>query len=580
MIYFGFIFYPKWTKQGTEATISWDVSGYYAYLPATFIYRDLKQAVFLDSVIQKYQPTPDKIQGGIDPKSGNFVFLYTAGQAVVMSPFFFIGHAWALSSDNYPADGYTRPYQVSIGMGMFLIALLGLFVLRKVLLKYFSDGTVALVLVAIVFGTNYLNYGAIDQAMTHNPLFTLYALIMWVAIRFYERPRAVTMFLMGGIAGLAALIRPTEVIILLIPLLWGVSNLTALSTRLQFFVRQWKYPLMAAVSFTLIVGIQAVYWKYVTGSWYYYSYGEFGFDFLNPHLDVYLFSYRCGWLRYTPMMMLAYIGLIPLLKRRLHLYALLPLILLNLYIVTAWEVWDYGGTAGRAMVQSYPVLAFPMAALIEWVHRRSVVKWFFYPVFALCIYMNFWWVINAHCDRVQVIDLTRQYYRAVAGRWHTDDYDKKLLDNIHSYRGEPVAPKLVYFNNFEADTSLNVIAIEDNHVLRINDALDYTEEYFIAKPVHPASWIRARALFSCVAKEWTVWRQAQFILRFYNQGEVVQTNVIRVYRFLNDHEKKVIFLDARVPQQWDSMGVQFWNAGGTKELLIDDLEVVMFDGAQ
>ena len=33
----GLFYYPKWQKPDTEATIGWDVSGYYAYLPAAFI---------------------------------------------------------------------------------------------------------------------------------------------------------------------------------------------------------------------------------------------------------------------------------------------------------------------------------------------------------------------------------------------------------------------------------------------------------------------------------------------------------------------------------------------------------------
>ena len=41
-----FLFYPKWKKSNTEATLSWDVSGYYLYLPAIFIYKDIKKVSF------------------------------------------------------------------------------------------------------------------------------------------------------------------------------------------------------------------------------------------------------------------------------------------------------------------------------------------------------------------------------------------------------------------------------------------------------------------------------------------------------------------------------------------------------
>ena len=54
----GAFYYPKWNKSWSEATISWDVSGYYHYLPAIFIYKDLKQQIWLDSINHKYLPSP------------------------------------------------------------------------------------------------------------------------------------------------------------------------------------------------------------------------------------------------------------------------------------------------------------------------------------------------------------------------------------------------------------------------------------------------------------------------------------------------------------------------------------------
>ena len=40
--FLGFSYYPKWEKPWSEATISWDVSGYYHYLLAIFIYKDIR----------------------------------------------------------------------------------------------------------------------------------------------------------------------------------------------------------------------------------------------------------------------------------------------------------------------------------------------------------------------------------------------------------------------------------------------------------------------------------------------------------------------------------------------------------
>jgi len=56
MFYAGMVHYPKWRMQKTEATIGWDVTGYYSYLPAIFIYKDLKQLSFYSKIAEKYNP--------------------------------------------------------------------------------------------------------------------------------------------------------------------------------------------------------------------------------------------------------------------------------------------------------------------------------------------------------------------------------------------------------------------------------------------------------------------------------------------------------------------------------------------
>ena len=55
LIVFSLTYYPRYKQGGGEATISWDVSGYYWYLPALFIYKDLKN-LSLMIVLILHQP--------------------------------------------------------------------------------------------------------------------------------------------------------------------------------------------------------------------------------------------------------------------------------------------------------------------------------------------------------------------------------------------------------------------------------------------------------------------------------------------------------------------------------------------
>ncbi len=87
LIVFSLTYYPKYKQAGTEATISWDVSGYYWYLPAAFIYKDLKGLNFSDSIRNTYGCSPDNQQITFLP-DGTKVLKYSCGMAVQYLPFF------------------------------------------------------------------------------------------------------------------------------------------------------------------------------------------------------------------------------------------------------------------------------------------------------------------------------------------------------------------------------------------------------------------------------------------------------------------------------------------------------------
>ena len=356
--------------KGTEATISWDVSGYYMYLPALFIYKDIKKCSFKDDILSKYQPTPDFQQAFVHQHSGNYVMKYSIGQAIQFSPFLFLAHIWASVSDKYPADGFSFPYQFMISFFSLLIAILGLYYLRKTLLFYFSDGIVSLTLILLVLGSNYLNYAAIDGAMTHNSLFTLYVLIIYTTILFYKKPDYKKALAIGTFIGLAALTRPTEIISCLIPILWGFNFPMGKALKSKFnFIKEHFLKFVTAAIICLTIGfIQLAYWKYASGEWIVYSYQEYGFSWLRPHLIAGFFSYKSGWLTYTPLMLFSLLGFVFFIRLKKSLFLTFFIFSgLFIYICFAWDVWWYGGSLGqRAMVQAYPVLVFPLAALLTW----------------------------------------------------------------------------------------------------------------------------------------------------------------------------------------------------------------------
>ena len=572
MCYTAFIFHPRWKEQGTEATISWDVSGYYMYLPALFIYKDIKECKFKDSILNKYGPTPNFQQAFLHEASGNYVMKYTAGQAIIMSPFFAVGHLWATVSSEYLADGFSYPYQISLGMGMFLIGFLGLFYLRKILILYFKDSTVAILLLLYVAGTNYLNYSSVDQCMTHNTLFTIYALLLWTTIQFYKKKKKSQVVITGLLTGLATLIRPTEIVSILIPLFWGVQNKNEILLRFQFLKDNYLKLLIAALLFGFIVLIQAFYWHYATGDWIVYSYQDQGFSWLKPHVWDYSMSYRSGWLRYCPMLFLPLLGLFFYTKNGPSKWLVIFYAILTFYITTAWDVWDYGGPAGRAMVQHYVVLAFPFAFLIEKINQKKALKYIFYSIVFLFIYLNIWSFTGGN-GTVQIIGASRQYYWATVGRWDVDKDTKKLLDNRYHFKGIPKNPEIIYTNPLQNDSIDYVF---------VNKEKQYTDKFEFDNPAKKKAsqnykWLRTSTEFHCIYKEWDLWKQCQYVLIFYKNDKEIQSNQIRVHRFITNGETKELYLDAKTPVEWDKASIHYWNAGSDQELRMRNLKVIGFN---
>lgn len=561
ILYTSFAFYPRWNKYGPEATIGWDVSGYYWYLPAAFIYKDVKQQQFKDSILSKYKPTPDPQQYFLHP-GGNYVMKYSAGMAVMYSPFFFAAHALARPL-GYPPDGFSAPYQFAIQAGSVLIALLGLWWYRRFLKYYFDDSVVALVLLMLTAGSNYLNWSAVDGALSHNWLFTLYALLLLATRRFYEAPSVRRAVPVGLLVGLATLTRPTDIISCLIPLLWGLErlNISSIRERLRWLLRQYRSVIAAGVAAALAGSLQLFYWKYATGDWIVYSYQDQGFSWKHPHFYDYTFNFNSGWLIYAPVMLLCLPGMLVLLKNGPHRWMVLVFGLLNYYIVCAWDIWWYGS---RAMVQSYPVLLIAMAALFQWMKGRRWAQVITAPVLLLCLYYNIWFTANAHGGGGAYYDpegMNRKYFLRVAGRWHSDEQLYKLKDTDELPVDKPRDLQLLY----RSDS------------LHLSSAGEEKTREFLRLPLAPKKgWIRLQVGARCTLKEWNTYLMPELHGLFYRNGQPVKERMIRLHRFLSDGELKTLWIDIRTPEEpYDEFRAGLRNPGD-KEIFLEGVAIFFF----
>ncbi|GAB2946488.1 hypothetical protein GCM10027048_09330 [Hymenobacter coalescens] len=425
---------PRWDTHNVLAILTWDALGYYLYLPAQFIYDDLSYLRFVPDIMRDYAPTGSFYQAFQVPggPEGALVMKYPCGLALLQTPFFFLGH-WFAGWRGYAQDGFSAPYQVAIAFGGMLYGLLGLGIVRRVLLRYFSDAVTALTLALLVLGTNLLQYAVFDAAMPHVYDFALYALLLWATAHWHARPRRWLAAAIGLLLGLLILTRPSEAVAVLLPLLWGVSSRETARQKLQLLRQRWPDVLLLALFLGVGVLPQLLYWQWATGSFIFYSYQEQTFSFLRPHTWPVLFSFRKGWLIYTPLMALALAGLVVLWRRyRSIALALTAYFLVNLWVVSAWDIWWYGGSIGqRALVQSYAALSLGLAALLTWAaqpRRRVAAAWVLGPLVVLLVDLNLFQHWQYMYGLIHPEEMTRRYYWAIFGNTQPTQQDFALLD--------------------------------------------------------------------------------------------------------------------------------------------------------
>ncbi len=352
-----------------------DAMGYYYYLPAVFIYHNPVTfyefpagAVTEDNVLSHVDQL--KREGWRTPK-GYIINQYTYGVSLMELPAFAVAHLYARLS-GAKANGFSPPYVLAIRILNAVYALLGLLLTYRILRRFFSHNISLLVTLALLAGTNLLHFSLRQAGMSHIPLFFLYAALIWCTIRIYEAPRLWRFALIGFIAGLIILIRPTDILCLLIPLLYDIRDGRTLRERLRF-IAQYRSALLLAVLVAFLPAIpQLLYWKSVSGHWLYYSYGRQSFDWTQPHIRQGVTGGNNGWLTYTPLMGLALTGLLCLRDLKRWWLCIVILLPAYLYVIYSWYCFNYiNGFGSRPMIHLYPLLALPLAALLQWAAARN-----------------------------------------------------------------------------------------------------------------------------------------------------------------------------------------------------------------
>ena len=143
---------------------------------------------------------------------------------------------------------------------MLFYVLIGLLYLEKILRIWFNDKIVAITLFTIVLGTNYLEHLTIKNLETVNVLFMLVAIIVWHSHKWYSKERVKDLYILAIASALIILVKPSEIIIGIVPLLWGIISYSGLMERLTFWKRNIRQLILSVVIGLLVLSPQLIYW--------------------------------------------------------------------------------------------------------------------------------------------------------------------------------------------------------------------------------------------------------------------------------------------------------------------------------
>ena len=547
----------------------------------------------MTELIDKYESTATLYQA-VNLPNGSWVIKYTMGPAILYAPFFFLAHMLATPL-GYPADGLSLPYQYMLAIGGLVYAVIGLVCLRKVLLHFFNKMVSAFLIIIIVLGTNYFQLITFDGTLlSHNFLFTLYAMLIWYTIRWHKQPQIKYAAIIGVICGLIILIRPLEVICILIPVLWNIKDKKSLKKKLSLLNSHFVHIILIILLIFIVSIPQLIYWKLITDRYLFYSYtnpGE-GFNFLAPYTLNFLFSFRKGWFIYTPVMIFSMIGFYYLYKTNKHIfYSIFIFFLVSLWAISSWSCWWYAGGSfsSRSLVPAYPLLAIPMGYFINHLTRKKNVFVFLIGGVALFfVFLNLFQTWQFEHGILSKERMTRQYYFAIFGKTSVTENDKKLLlverstgaieflKNEKDYKHSRICNY-----SFEDGDTTNLISRSGKGSFILNSAVPFSpglDIKFNELTQNDHAWIRATVYV--YIPHGHQGGLPSLVVTFHHKNKTYKYRAVKLNRvnlsYGSWNEITMDYLTPEVRAKDDNMKVYVWYKG-KKDIYIDDFVVGVFD---
>lgn len=344
-----------------------DIDQYYSILPSAFLYSDIAYTYDTSGNWNQYyeKGTFGQRYWTTEYLENRKMTMATLGMPYAYSLFFIpaLVADSLLGNDDF-APGYSPVYVFFAKLYGLALALITVLLLFKISERYTSKFLSALLSLLLFYGSGTLYYFFGEGLMPHAALTTLVAGFIWGCLRLLQDGKKSYLPILAFITTWIALIRPTDALVVLFPLILLVKS--DARSNLLLSLKSWKRVLLSILLIAFLILPQLLYWNYITGSYIFYSYKEETFHFNQWHLLDFWFSFRKGWFTYTPLVLLALLlPVVTFKKLKLEVAATYLIIIGASLLYAQWWCWWFGGSFGmRTMTQFVPFLIFPLVFFV------------------------------------------------------------------------------------------------------------------------------------------------------------------------------------------------------------------------
>jgi hypothetical protein len=360
-----------------------DGVGYYAYLPSLLLDHDLD---FANQYAALMPPGPHLHTART--ATGLSYNYWPIGPALLWLPFFLLAHGLALALTAAGVairlDGLGYWHQAFVISGNIMYGGAALWLAFGVARHVARPASALWAVVLVACAGNLTYYMTAEASLAHAVAAFVVSLFFAVWLRTRGRRGPGHSVVLGALAGLVAVVRTQDVVLVLVPLaaeLAGSSAAALRQGRAKALATTCRDAMTMAAAAVAVYSPQFFVSATLYGTWWkppqlYIGWPGFEvFAWWSPRFWRVLFSPESGLLTWHPIFALALLGAVPLWRRDRTLAAALVVgVLAQAYVLGSWYDSAQGRAfGGRSFVSCLPLFAAGLAALAD-ATRRALAR--------------------------------------------------------------------------------------------------------------------------------------------------------------------------------------------------------------